>query len=117
MSLKTLLKIGTILTIGLSASAFSANNVELAKQAHQLSINIQKTADLEQNRFCYDRLMSATYFADESGKQFMNNESYIAKETMKQVSMNLAYTAVENCSQAASIAIYKQEADSIISNN
>ncbi len=117
MSLKTLSKIITILTISFSVSAFATNNIELAKRAHQLSVNLTKTIDLEQNSFCQYELDEASEVADASGKYYMNNDIDMAKQMMKHASATLAYTSVETCSQATSIATYKKEADSILSDS
>lgn len=98
-----------------SCSGFSAaTNIELAKQAHQLAVKLERSYNEENNAFCQDSLLGVFPLVEEAGKSYFSNNNDQAKEYMIIASQSLAYTTVEDCSQAASIAIYKQEADDII---
>ncbi len=105
----------TILTCFILSMPFTVkaginiDNMNLAKQCHQLSLKLKETGHAETNPFCSDKISSASTWTEMAGESVTEDNNYLAKYELKSAIKDLNYSMVEDCSTKAKIAEYKNE--------
>jgi archaellin len=84
-------------------------NIDLAKKAHQLAIQISSLSKAEDVDLCKDKTHWAASNTEWSAEYFMTENYFSAKYFLKNAINALAYTVIEDCTQASNILIAKNE--------